>query len=142
MKKLKYLSRFEAFDMGRFSETEEDKNDDEIEYVEDIEEQEEDPEEEDIEEELYDEEGNSTEREWGDEIVEQKTAVKTWENGTKVRWHYRSAIGHGSIVGVHKKGKTHSDTMYSIRQTDHHISKDGKKEPKIVYHKGSALTRV
>lgn len=69
-------------------------------------------------------------------------AAKTWSNGTKVTWHYRSAIGHGTIVGVHKIGKTHADTVYSIRQSDHHVSKTGSKEPPIVYHRGAALSRA
>lgn len=69
-----------------------------------------------------------------------KHAFKTLEKGTHVSWHYRSAIGHGSIQGVHKLGKDHASTLYSIHQTDNHVSSTGKHEPKIVYHYGSALT--
>ena len=32
-------------------------------------------------------------------------AEKTFETipvGTNVTWHYRSAIGHGTVIGVHK----------------------------------------
>lgn len=64
-------------------------------------------------------------------------SFKTIPVGTKVTWHYRSAIGHGVITGIHRKGTNPGNTLYSIRQTDHH-----KGEPKIVYHYGRALTRV
>ena len=33
------------------------------------------------------------------------TTEKTFETipvGTNVTWHYRSAIGHGTVIGVHK----------------------------------------
>lgn len=55
--------------------------------------------------------------------------------GTRVTWHYRSAIGHGIIKGIHKRGTTHANTEYSIRELDHHPG-----EPAIVYHYGRALT--
>jgi len=47
--------------------------------------------------------------------------------GTKVTWHYRSAIGHGTVVRVHKLGTTADNTMYDVRQHDHHPG-----EPAIV----------
>ena len=56
--------------------------------------------------------------------------------GTKVTWHYRSAIGHGTVKGVHEKGTNADNTMYSIAQHDHHPG-----EPAIVVHSGKALTR-
>ena len=66
---------------------------------------------------------------------EKKAAFKTIPVGTKVTWHYRSAIGHGTVKGVHEMG-THADnTMYSITQHDHHPG-----EPSIVHHSGKALT--
>lgn len=55
--------------------------------------------------------------------------------GTKVSWVYRSGRGHGTILGVHKKGTTHDNTEYSIREHDHHPG-----EPPVVYHYGSDLT--
>lgn len=58
-------------------------------------------------------------------------------NGTAVTWHYRSAIGHGTIVGVHKLGTTSATTEYSIREKDHHPG-----EKPIVYHFGRALHRA
>lgn len=61
-------------------------------------------------------------------------------NGTKVRYHYRSAMGHGVIIGIHKHAATSDDTEYSIREADHHVAADGSKEPAIVYHYGRALT--
>jgi hypothetical protein len=57
--------------------------------------------------------------------------------GTNVTWHYRSAIGHGTVVGVHKMGTTADNTMYSVRQHDHHPG-----EPPIVHHSGKALSIV
>jgi len=57
--------------------------------------------------------------------------------GTNVTWHYRSAIGHGTVVGVHKMGTTADNTMYSVRQHDHHPG-----EPPIVQHTGKALSVV
>ena len=68
------------------------------------------------------------------------TTEKTFETipvGTKVTWHYRSAIGHGTVVGVHKIGTTADKTMYSVRQHDHHPG-----EPAIVHHTGKALSKV
>jgi len=62
--------------------------------------------------------------------------------GTAVTWHYRSAIGHGTVEGVHKRGTSEANTLYSIRQHDHHVSASGSKESAVVYHYGSALTRA
>lgn len=67
---------------------------------------------------------------------------KTLAKGTHVTWHYRGAIGHGVIVGVHKLGTTADNTEYSIRQSDHHVSKSGSKEHAIVFHYREALTIV
>lgn len=64
-------------------------------------------------------------------------AFKTIPVGTKVTWHYRSAIGHGTVKGVHKKGTTADNTMYSVTQHDHHPG-----EPPVVVHSGKALTRA
>jgi len=33
-----------------------------------------------------------------------KAEFETIPVGTKVTWHYRSAIGHGTVKGVHEKG--------------------------------------
>jgi hypothetical protein len=65
-----------------------------------------------------------------------KATFKTIPAGTKVTWHYRSAIGHGTVKGVHRKGTNADSTMYSIAQHDHHVG-----EPAIVVHSGKALTR-
>jgi surface antigen len=64
-------------------------------------------------------------------------AFETIPVGTKVSWHYRSAIGHGTVTGVHKLGTNADNTMYSVRETDHHPG-----EPDIVHHSGKALSRV
>jgi hypothetical protein len=57
--------------------------------------------------------------------------------GTKVTWHYRSAIGHGTVTGVHRIGTNADNTMYNVRQHDHHPG-----EPAIVHHSGKALSAV
>lgn len=60
----------------------------------------------------------------------------TIPNGTRVSWHYRGAIGHGTIKGVSKRGTSAANTEYSIRESDHHPG-----EPAVVRHYGRALTR-
>lgn len=55
--------------------------------------------------------------------------------GTAVTWHYRSAIGHGTVKSLYKKGTSADKTEYSIEQHDHHPG-----EAKIVHHYGKALT--
>ena len=62
---------------------------------------------------------------------------KTIPKGTSVTWHYRSAIGHGTVIGVHKLGTNADNTMYSIAEHDHHPG-----EPDVVFHSGKALTPV
>jgi hypothetical protein len=57
--------------------------------------------------------------------------------GTTVSWHYRSAIGHGTVTGIHKHGTTAANTMYSIKEHDHHPG-----EPAVVHHSGEALRRA
>ncbi len=64
-------------------------------------------------------------------------SFKTISAGTAVSWHYRSAIGHGTVTGVHKLGTTAANTMYSINEHDHHPG-----EPAVVVHSGKALTRA
>lgn len=65
------------------------------------------------------------------------SSFKTIPAGTAVSWHYRSAIGHGTVIGVHKRGTTAANTMYSIKEHDHHPG-----EPDVVFHSGKALTRT
>ncbi len=67
----------------------------------------------------------------------QAPAFKTIPKGTAVTWHYRSAIGHGTVTGVHQLGTNADTTMYSIAEHDHHPG-----EPDVVFHSGKALTRV
>lgn len=55
--------------------------------------------------------------------------------GTHVTWHYRGAIGHGTITGIYKDNDDPEKVEYSIKETDHH---DG--EPDVLHHFGSALT--
>ena len=64
-------------------------------------------------------------------------AFKTIPKGTSVTWHYRSAIGHGTVTGVQKLGTNADNNMYSIAEHNHHPG-----EPDIVFHSGKALTRV
>ena len=68
--------------------------------------------------------------------------VEVLKDRTNVTWHYRSAIGHGTIKGIQKMGASHSDTMYNIEQHDYHVSTTGSHEPTIVRHYGKALTVV
>lgn len=63
-------------------------------------------------------------------------------NGTHVTWHYRGAVGHGTVIGVHKLGTDPDSTEYSIQEHDHHVSETGSAEKPVVYHFGSALTVV
>jgi len=65
-----------------------------------------------------------------------KKEFATIPAGTEVTYHYRSAIGHGTIKSIFKKGTNADNTEYSIEQHDHHPG-----EPAIVYHYGKALTR-
>ena len=65
-----------------------------------------------------------------------KAAFEIIPVGTKVTWHYRSAIGHGTVKSVHKKGTNANTIMYSIAQHDNHPG-----EPAIVVHSAKALTQ-
>lgn len=65
------------------------------------------------------------------------SSVKTLPRGTKVTWHYRGAIGHGTVVSVAKKGTTAANTKYNIREKDHHPG-----EKAILQHYGRALKRA
>lgn len=65
-----------------------------------------------------------------------KKGIKLIPKGTKVTWHYRSATGHGTVIGVAKLGTSSATTKYRIRETDHHPG-----EPAVLEHYGSALTR-
>jgi hypothetical protein len=71
-----------------------------------------------------------------------RKTFKTIPVGTRVTWHYRSAIGHGIVIGVivigvSEMGTTAANTIYNIRQTDHHPG-----EPAVLHHSGKALSRV
>ncbi|HET7117119.1 MAG TPA: hypothetical protein VFI29_11540 [Hanamia sp.] len=70
-------------------------------------------------------------------MTKEKSKFKTIPNGTSVTWHYRSAIGHGTVIGIHKMGSNADNTMYSVRETDHHPG-----EPEILHHSGKALSMV
>jgi hypothetical protein len=70
-------------------------------------------------------------------MATEKKTFRTIPVGTKVSWHYRSAIGHGTVTGVSEMGANADKTMYSVRQTDHHPG-----EPAIVHHSGKALIRA
>ena len=70
-------------------------------------------------------------------MAKEKSSFKIIPGGTSVTWHYRSAIGHGTVIGVHKMGTNADNTMYSIKETDHHPG-----EPEILHHTGKALSIV
>lgn len=77
-------------------------------------------------------------REEADMAAKKKSPTfETIPAGTSVTWHYRSAIGHGTVTGIHRPGTTADNTMYSIAQHDHHPG-----EPAVVFHSGKALTRA
>lgn len=59
-----------------------------------------------------------------------------WPSGTRVTWHYRSGIGHGTIKSIAKNAETHAETLYNITQHDHHEG-----EPEVVQHYGKALSK-
>ena len=67
---------------------------------------------------------------------ETKKEFDTIPAGTEVTWHYRSAIGHGTVKSIFKKGTNADNTEYSIEQHDHHPG-----ESATVHHYGKALTR-
>lgn len=60
-----------------------------------------------------------------------------WSVGTKVKWHYRTAIGTGRIAGYKTKGATHAATEYKLQEFDHHPG-----EPEFVYHWGTNVFRA
>lgn len=68
--------------------------------------------------------------------MEDRPKVKTLPVGTKVHWHYRGAIGHGTVVKVYRLGTTPANTEYMVRETDHHPG-----EAAVLHHFGSALKR-
>ena len=70
-------------------------------------------------------------------VAKKSPSFATIPVGTAVTWHYRSAIGHGTIADIHKLGTSAANTMYSIQQHDHHPG-----EPAVLHHYGKALTRT
>lgn len=66
-----------------------------------------------------------------------KHKFRTIPNGTHVTWHYRTAIGHGTVIGIHKLGTSSANTEYSIREHDHHPGENA-----VLHHYGKALTVV
>jgi hypothetical protein len=69
--------------------------------------------------------------------TEKPETFETIPVGTSVTRHYRSAIGHGTVKGIHELGTNADNTMYSIEQHDHHPG-----EPAILHRSGKALTVV
>lgn len=57
--------------------------------------------------------------------------------GDRVTWHYRSAIGHGTIEA--RDGGDDSNPRWKIAQHDDHVSAEGKHEPKFVHHYSDSL---
>lgn len=56
--------------------------------------------------------------------------------GSKVHYNYRSAVGHGTISGIAKQGKSRDTTEFKVKQADHH-----KGEPAVVKHWGKLLKK-
>ena len=69
-------------------------------------------------------------------MAKEKKIFETIPVGTSVTWHYRSAIGHGTVTGVYKMGTNAANTMYSVKQTDHHVG-----EAANLHHTGKALSK-
>lgn len=128
---MKYLKKFEAFDLGRFSETEEEKNDwmEEVNPLEDEDncltcgDDDEDVLDDYAEEEEVDEEGDDIEmrrRVWGDELVEGLTAKQK-----KLPKALQDAI-------LKKQGKKVEDKKEDKKEDKEDKKKDKKedKEPK------------
>ena len=68
----------------------------------------------------------------------QLDAMRPGQKATLISDLYGSkTVYHGTVVGVHKIGTTRDNTMYSVRQHDHHPG-----EPAVLHHSGKALTVV
>ena len=67
--------------------------------------------------------------------IKKVTVFKTIPDGTAVTWRDSNAIGHGTVTGVHTFGTTADNTIYLIKERDHHSGK-----PDIVHQLGKALT--
>lgn len=65
-----------------------------------------------------------------------KKSFPTLKDGTKVHWHYRGAIGHGTVIGIASKGNSEATTRYRVRETDHHPG-----EKSVLIHTGKALKK-
>lgn len=72
-------------------------------------------------------------------ITKKPDGKNPFPDGTSVWYHYRSAVGHGTVIGVAKYGTTWDKTEYLIRETDHHVSSKGSKEKPVVKHYGAVL---
>jgi len=101
---MKYLKRFENFDLGRFNNEED--NDEWVEEVEEVEdefdsyEDEAQDEDEDYEDEAQDEENEMRRRVWGDEVVEKKS--------TKTNTYKKSGLKNPKKADLDKDGKISS----------------------------------
>lgn len=60
--------------------------------------------------------------------------------GKAVTYKYRSATGHGTVVGINKPGATRATTEYKVRQHDDHTGPTGSAEPTIRNRFGAGLT--
>lgn len=65
----------------------------------------------------------------------EKKAGRRFSKGDAVKWNYRSAVGHGTVQGVHKDADDPDEVAYSIAEHDHHPG-----EPDTVVHYGRALS--
>jgi hypothetical protein len=123
---MKYLKRFENFDLGRFNNEEED-NHEWVEDVEDVEDEECEPcEDEDEYEDENSEEDDMRRRVWGDEVVEKKSTKKTSYKKSGLKNPKKADLDKdGKISGYEKKrGKAVQKAVQGEKE------EKGKKEEK------------
>ena len=102
---MKYLKKFENFDLGRFSNEDED-NHEWVEDVEDVEDDEYDTlenEDDEDEDEIEDEENEMRRRVWGDEVVEKKSTKSSYKKSGLKNPKKADLDKDGKISGYEKK---------------------------------------
>lgn len=60
-----------------------------------------------------------------------------WPAGTEVHFNYRGFSGTGVVEGVHERGTTHANTMYTVRPHKTHPG-----GPKLIHRTGAHLRKV
>lgn len=99
---MKYLKKFENFDLGRFSNEDED-NHEWVEDVEDVEDECETCDDDIDEDEIEDEENEMRRRVWGDEVVEKKSTKTSYKKSGLKNPKKADLDKDGKISGYEKK---------------------------------------